>query len=48
VVLLNIVGFFIDVLLVILFVVVIFIIVPRVVRVVASRSRGLDYWCRRC
>jgi hypothetical protein len=47
VVLLNTIGFFVDVLLVIFFFV-IFIIVPRVIRVVASESRGLDCWCRRC
>jgi hypothetical protein len=48
VVLLNTVGFFVDVLLVIFFVVVIFIIIPRVVWVVASRCRSLSCWCRRC
>jgi hypothetical protein len=45
-VLLFIVGFFVDVLRFFFFVV--FIIVTRVVRVVASGSRGLDCWCRRC
>jgi hypothetical protein len=48
VVLLNTVGFFVDVLLVIFVVVVIFIIITRVIRVVASGRRGLDCWCRRC
>jgi hypothetical protein len=37
------VGFLVDV----LFFFIIFIIVTRVVRVVASRSRGLDCWCWR-
>jgi hypothetical protein len=47
VVLLNVIGLFVDVLLVIFFVVVIFIIIPRVVRVVASGCRSLNCWCRR-
>jgi hypothetical protein len=48
VVLLDTVGSFIDVLLVVFIVVVIFIIVTRVVRVITSGSRGLNCWCRRC
>jgi hypothetical protein len=44
------VGFLVDVLLLLLFFFFyfVFIIVTRVVRVVASGSRGLDYWCWRC
>jgi hypothetical protein len=50
VVLLFTVGFLVDVLLFLffLFFVVVFINVTRVIRVVASRSRGLDCWCWRC
>jgi hypothetical protein len=46
VVVLNTVGFFVNVLIVIFFFVVIFIIVPRVVQVVASGCRSLNCWCR--
>jgi hypothetical protein len=47
VVLLGVVGFFVDMFLFIL-IVVILVIIPRVVWVVASGCRSLNSWCRRC
>jgi hypothetical protein len=47
VVLLFTVGFLVDVLLLFFFFFV-FIIVTRVVRVITSRSRGLECWCWWC
>jgi hypothetical protein len=45
VVLLFIVGFVIVVTLLFFFIIVIFILVTRIIWIVASRGRGLDCWC---
>jgi hypothetical protein len=48
VVLLFFVCFIVEVFLTFFFFLVVFIIVSRVIWVIASGSRGLDYWCWRC